>query len=249
MTVERSRGLLAGRICIVTGAGSGLGAATARLFADEGADVVAVDREFGRAKAKGSRIETISADVCEAEPLTQLASRLNEVHVVATFAGISFGGRLDETTDTTWHQVLAVNLLATANWIAAFLPHLRRTGSGSVITLGSQLAIAGGRGNASYIASKGAIHSLTRCLALDYAADNIRVNCIVPGAIETPLLERALARASDPAAARANSLSRHPLGRFGTPEEVARAALYLASDQSSFTTGTLMPVDGGWLAA
>ncbi len=112
-----------------------------------------------------------------------------------------------------------------------------------------QLALAGGRGNSAYVAAKGAILSLTRTMALDFAADHIRVNAVAPGAVETPLLARGFARQADPAAAREASRRRHALGRFGAAEEVAQAVLYLASDASSFVTGTTLPVDGGWLAA
>ena len=115
--------------------------------------------------------------------------------------------------------------------------------------LASQLAIAGGKGNSAYIAAKGAIISLTRTMALDFAADGIRVNAIAPGVIDTPMLRRSFARHADPEPVREASKARHAMKRFGQAEEVAEAALHLASDASSFTTGTLMVVDGGWLAA
>lgn len=248
MSAESRGRPLEGRTCVVTGAGSGLGAATAKRFAEEGGRVIGVDCAWVDAREHAG-FERITADVSEARAPERLAAGLGPVHVIATFAAISRGGRLDETSDDVWREVLEVNVLGTARWIRALLPNLRRAGGGSVIAVSSQLALAGGRGNVSYIASKGALLSLTRCLALDHAADNIRVNCLVPAAMETPLLERALARAADPAAARAASLARHPLGRFGRPEEVAEAALFLASDRSSFTTGAALPVDGGWLAA
>lgn len=117
------------------------------------------------------------------------------------------------------------------------------------MTVASQLALAGGRGNAAYVAAKGAILALTRTMALDFAADGIRVNALVPGAVDTPLLRRSFGRSADPEATAAASRARHPLGRFGTPDEVAEAALFLASDASRFTTGTTLAVDGGWLAA
>jgi NAD(P)-dependent dehydrogenase (short-subunit alcohol dehydrogenase family) len=109
--------------------------------------------------------------------------------------------------------------------------------------------MAGGRGNSAYIAAKGAIISLTRTMAVDFAGDGIRVNAIAPGAIDTPLLRRSFGRHADPQAVSETSRQRHAMQRFGRPEEVAQAALYLASDASSFTTGTVLPVDGGWLAA
>jgi NAD(P)-dependent dehydrogenase (short-subunit alcohol dehydrogenase family) len=119
---------------------------------------------------------------------------------------------------------------------------------GAIVTVASQLALAGGRQSAAYVASKGAILSLTRSVAVDYAEQGIRANTLVPGAVETPFLERGLARAASPEDARAASRARHAMGRFGTADEVARAALFLASDESSFTTGAELRVDGGWLA-
>jgi NAD(P)-dependent dehydrogenase (short-subunit alcohol dehydrogenase family) len=126
---------------------------------------------------------------------------------------------------------------------------MQRQHKGSIITVTSQLAIAGGKGNSAYIAAKGAILSLTRTMAVDFAADGIRVNAIAPGAIETPMLKRSFARHADPESVREASRNRHAMKRFGKPEEVAEAALYLANDASSFTTGVVLPVDGGWLAA
>jgi NAD(P)-dependent dehydrogenase (short-subunit alcohol dehydrogenase family) len=121
-------------------------------------------------------------------------------------------------------------------------------GRGSIITVASQLAVSGGRGNTAYIASKGAVVALTRTTAVDVATTGVRVNSLLPGATETPLLERSFARNTDPAAARQRSIDRHPMGRFATADEVATAALFLASDESSFTTGTELRVDGGWIA-
>jgi len=134
-------------------------------------------------------------------------------------------------------------------WVRAALPKMIAGGGGSIVTVASQVALSGGRGSASYAASKGAVIALTRSVALDYAADRIRANVIAPGAIETPFLHRSFTRQPDPEAARQRSLDRHPLGRFGTVEEVARAALFLASDESSFTTGSVLMVEGGWNAA
>jgi len=125
---------------------------------------------------------------------------------------------------------------------------MRNAGVGSIILVGSQLAFSGGRGNAAYLASKGAIVSLAQTMALDHAHEGIRVNTLIPGAIDTPLLRRAFNRATDPEEVKARSVSRHPLGRLGRPEEVAQAALFLASDEASFTTGSCLRVDGGWLA-
>jgi 2-keto-3-deoxy-L-fuconate dehydrogenase len=117
------------------------------------------------------------------------------------------------------------------------------------VTVASQLALAGGRESSAYIAAKGAVISLTRTMALDFAKDAIRVNALAPGAIETPMLAASFARQPDPEAARERARLRHPLARFGIPAEVAKGALYLASADSSFVTGAILPIDGGWLAA
>ena len=130
----------------------------------------------------------------------------------------------------------------------AVLPSMQAARAGSIVTVASQLARAGGRNNVAYIAAKGAIISLSKTTALDYAADGIRVNALLPGAIDTPLLRRSFGRAAVPGQAEAASRARHPLGRFGAAGEVAQAALYLAEDASAFTTGTELVVDGGWLA-
>jgi NAD(P)-dependent dehydrogenase (short-subunit alcohol dehydrogenase family) len=122
-------------------------------------------------------------------------------------------------------------------------------GHGAIVTIASQLARAGGRSNAAYVASKGAVLALTRAVALDYADKGIRCNTVLPGATETPMLNRSFSRAPDPDAARDQSRTRHAMGRFGKPEEIATAIVYLASGDASFVTGTELPVDGGWLAA
>ena len=153
-----------------------------------------------------------------------------------------------DTKPEDWDAVFRVHVGGTWLWARAVIPAMKRQGGGAIITTGSQLAIAGGSGNSAYIAAKGAILSLTRVMALDFVADGIRVNAIVPGAIDTPLLARSMSRRADPEAARATSRARHAMGRFGRAEEVAEGVLYLASDAASFTTGIALPVDGGWLA-
>jgi NAD(P)-dependent dehydrogenase (short-subunit alcohol dehydrogenase family) len=153
-----------------------------------------------------------------------------------------------ESDDSLWDRTFAVNAKGTYLWMQAVLPSMLKSGRGSIVTISSQLAVSGGRGNAVYCASKGAVISLTKAAALDHAEQGVRVNVILPGAIRTPMLEASFERAPDPAEARLRSLSRHPMRRFGTPNEVVHAALYLASDDSGFTTGTEIAVDGGWLA-
>ena len=152
---------------------------------------------------------------------------LPKLDVVLTAAGMSVGKKLADTSEEEWDRVFAVNAKGTFLWVRAALPKMIAGGGGSIVTVASQVALSGGRGSASYAASKGAVIALTRSVALDYAADRIRANVIAPGAIETPFLHRSFTRQPDPEAARQRSLDRHPLGRFGTVEEVARAALFL----------------------
>jgi 2-keto-3-deoxy-L-fuconate dehydrogenase len=251
---------LAGRTAIVTGAGSGIGRASAVLFAREGAYVALVDRDRAGLQetltainvAKGEASMHVG-DVGEADfartAVDDVLARRSRLDVLMTAAGFSCGGTVLTTDPADWDAVFRTNVGGTWLWSRAAVPEMQRQGGGSIITLASQLAIAGGKNNSAYIAAKGAIISLTRTMALDFATDGIRVNAIAPGAIDTPMLQRSFARHADPDPVRDASRNRHAMKRFGKAEEVAEAALYLASDASSFTTGTVMVVDGGWLAA
>jgi 2-keto-3-deoxy-L-fuconate dehydrogenase len=251
---------LAGRTAIVTGAGSGIGRASAILFAKEGAFVALVDRDSAGLQETLVAIDSSKGeasvhvgDVGDADfakdTVENVAARRGRLDVLMTAAGFSCGGTVLTTAPADWDAVFRTNVGGTWLWARAAIPDMQRQGSGSIITLASQLAIAGGRGNTAYIAAKGAIISLTRTMALDFATDGIRVNAIAPGAIDTPMLRRSFARHADPEPVREASRNRHAMKRFGQAEEVAQTALHLASDASSFTTGTVMPVDGGWLVA
>ena len=248
------------RIAVVTGAGSGIGRASAVLFACEGAFVALVDRDetgmqetldaVRRAKGDGSvhQGDVGDGDFAKAT-IEEVVSRPGRLDVLMTAAGWSCGGTVVTTDPADWDAVFRTHVGGTWLWARAAIPQMQRQGKGSLITIASQLAIAGGRGNSAYIAAKGAIISLTKTMAVDFATDGIRVNAIAPGAIDTPLLKRSFSRHADVEKVRETSRNRHAMKRFGQAEEVAEAALYLASDASSFTTGTVMVVDGGWLAA
>lgn len=250
---------LKGKIAVVTGGGSGIGRASALLFAHEGARVAVVDRDQigaeetaamiadagGEAMARASDVGEPGAADADAAAVLE---RFGRIDVLLAAAGFSVGGTVLTTTPEDWDRVFRANVGGTWLWARAVIPAMQAQGGGAIITTASQLALAGGAGNSAYIAAKGAILSLTRTMALDFAADRIRVNALVPGAIDTPMLRRSFARAADPEAARERSVARHPLKRLGRPEEVAEAALYLASDAAAFTTGTTIAVDGGWLA-
>jgi 2-keto-3-deoxy-L-fuconate dehydrogenase len=251
---------LEGRTAIVTGAGSGIGRASAVLFAKEGAFVALVDRDRAGLQETLAEIEGFTGeaslhvgDVSEADfakaTVGDAMARRGRLDVLMAAAGFSCGGTVLTTDPADWDAVFRTNVGGTWLWSRAAVPEMQRQGSGSIITLASQLAIAGGRGNSAYIAAKGAIISLTRTMALDFATDGIRVNAIAPGAIDTPMLRRSFARHADSEPVREASRNRHAMKRFGTADEVAETALHLASDASSFTTGTVMVVDGGWLVA
>jgi len=247
------------KVAIITGGGSGIGQMTATRFAEEGASIFVADQDADGAAATTALVEAAGGvcasfvcDVTDEDAAAAGVSRALEaygrVDVLMTAAGISVGRRVVETEPADWDRVFAVNVKGTYLWMRATIPHMVEQGAGSVILIASQLGVAGGVGNAAYIASKGAVIALGRTTAVDYATAGVRVNSILPGATETPLLDRSFGRLNNPDAARARSLSRHPMGRFGLPREIADAAVYLASDEASFTTGTELAVDGGWLA-
>jgi len=251
---------LKGRIAIITGAGSGIGRASAVLFAGEGAFVALVDRDSAGIQQTLAAMRDAGGDGSEhlgdvgdigfaTATVGEIVSQHGRLDVLMTAAGWSCGGTVLTTDPADWEAVFRTNVGGTWLWSRAAIPPMQRQGKGSIITLASQLAIAGGRSNSAYIAAKGAIVSLTRTMAVDFATDGIRVNAIAPGAIDTPMLRRSFARHADPEPVREASRQRHAMNRFGRAEEVAETALHLASDASSFTTGTVMAVDGGWLAA
>jgi 2-keto-3-deoxy-L-fuconate dehydrogenase len=226
---------LAGKIAVITGGASGIGLASAVLFAREGAEVAIVDRDAGGLAAAALAIAaagavpmTLAGDVgSEAmveEHTDQILGRHGRIDILLTCAGHSTGKPVPQTTLAEWDSVMRSNLTGTFLWARSAVPAMREAG-GSLICV-----------------------SLARGMAVDHAPDGIRVNVLVPGAIDTPLLKHSFARSGDAAGASARSIARHPLGRLGRAEECAKAALFLASDDASFTTGSCLMVDGGWLA-
>jgi NAD(P)-dependent dehydrogenase (short-subunit alcohol dehydrogenase family) len=247
------------RVAIVTGAASGIGAASARLFAAEGAKLALVDQnEVGlkkvaaEIKGNGGAAITITADVSSngkaRTGVERVMKRWGRIDVLLTAAGASTGGTVDTIDEAAWDRTFAINVKGTYLWIHYAIPHMIAAKRGAIVTIGSQLAQSSPGKNAAYVASKGAIASFTKTIAVDHAQQGIRVNALMPGVIDTPMPARSLNRYADPEAMKAYWKERHPMGRIGQPEEVARAALFLASDDSSFVTGTLLFVDGGWTA-
>ena len=250
---------LNGKIAIVTGAASGIGRASAILFAQEGAKVAVADVDsqggeatVGSIRDAGGSALFIRTDVSRSADVDALlaatASAFGGVDIVYNNAGIAVFKGVAETTDEEWHRVLGVNLDGVFFGIRASVPYLRERGGGSIIVTASVHIMATGPGIAAYAATKGAVLALTRAAALDLAPYNIRVNCILPGAIDTPLHWANLAAVGDPEIEAAKVRAAEPVGRQGRPDEIARAAVFLASDDSSFATGAPFIIDGGLLA-
>ncbi|MBL6653834.1 MAG: SDR family oxidoreductase [Reyranella sp.] len=247
------------RVAIVTGAASGIGAASSRLFAAEGAKLALVDQDkvgLGQVaadiEAAGGSAIIIPADVSsDAEAragVDRVIEKWGRIDVLLTAAGLSTGGTVDTIEEAAWDRTFDVNVKGTYLWIHYAIRSMIENKSGAIVTIGSQLAQSSPGKNAAYIASKGAIASFTKTMAVDHAAQGIRVNALMPGVIDTPMPANSLKRYADPEAMKTFWKHRHPMGRIGKPEEVARAALFLACEDSSFVTGTLLFIDGGWTA-
>ena len=247
---------LAGKVAIITGAGAGIGRETALVFAREGASVAVVDRDAKTAKetaemilAEGGKAISLVADVSQG---VQVKSMIEET--IAAFGGLNIlfnnagtvaQGRVEENTEADWEQQIATTLTSVFLGCKYAIPLLRERGGGVIINMASVAGMMGITNRAIYSAAKAGVIGLTRACALDHAREGVRVVYISPATIETPSLQQRIADSPDPAAARKAFEDRQPVGRIGKPSDVANAALYLASDESSFVTGSGLVVDGG----
>ncbi len=248
--------LLKDKVVIVTGAGSGFGRAASLLFAEHGAKIVAVDYNIeGASKtvenicSAGGEAISVKADVSSSADVSNFIETAiqtyGKIDILFNNAGIYTPGKADETSVEEWDRVINVNLKGVFLGCKYAVPHMRRAGSGVIINTASAGGIIGFPDAVAYAASKGGVVSLTKAMAVDYAKENIRVNCICPGTGETGLTKEVM----EIPELKSQFLAPIPMGRFGQPDDVAKAALFLASDMSSYLTGVALPVDGGWTIA
>jgi NAD(P)-dependent dehydrogenase (short-subunit alcohol dehydrogenase family) len=232
-------------VALVTGAGSGIGLATARLLDGRGARVIALDLDPSAA----APLRTVTADVTDDESVrSAIAAAVPDsggLDVLVNNAGIGAQGTVEENPLSEWRRVLDVNVLGVVRVTRAALPYLRRSSAAAVVNTCSIAATAGLVCRAAYSTSKGALLALTLAMAADHVGEGIRVNCVTPGTADTPWVGRLLDAAPDPRRERAALAARQPMGRLVTADEVAHAIAYLASPLSGSTTGTVLPVDGG----
>jgi len=243
---------LEGKVAVVTGAGAGIGEATARLFAAEGARVVcnSITDSASRVAASISRDRVkalfVQGDVSEEHDAQRIVETAVDTYghldILVNNAGIVLPGRIDEMSLEDWDRTMAVNVRGVFLLSKYAVPHLRKT-QGVIVNTSSVLALKGVKNRAAYSASKGAVLSLTKAMAADYMEDGIRVNCICPGTTDTPSLAHRLSQFPDPEEARKQFIARQPMGRLGTSQEIAEGILYLVL--AEFATGISLSVDGG----
>jgi NAD(P)-dependent dehydrogenase (short-subunit alcohol dehydrogenase family) len=247
---------LSGKVALITGGGTGIGRACALAFAREGALVAVAGRRKAPLEAVGREIEraggkalALSCDVTQttsvAAALSQTEQYFGRLDTIVNNAGAVVVATAEHTSDENWEMVMAVNLTGTFLVSRAALPALRRAGGGSIVNIGSVLGLVARRERAAYCAAKAGVGGLTRAMAIDHAGDKIRVNCICPTIVETQLGMESIRRAPNAEAEIQKRIAEIPIGRMGTPEDVALMAVYLASDEASWVTGTSFPLDGG----
>jgi meso-butanediol dehydrogenase / (S,S)-butanediol dehydrogenase / diacetyl reductase len=241
---------LKGKVAFVTGFGSGLGRAIAVLFAKEGAAIVGTSTTERKGREVAAMIEEqggevlfragdVSGSVQMKSLLEEAVKRFGGLDIVVNSAGVRTNGSITEITEEQWDRTIDVNLKGVFVVSRLAIPHMIKRGGGVILNIGARSGIAGQAGRAAYCASKGGMVTLTEAMAMDFAADRIRVNCICPGPTRTPMVDTSTPEKL------ARYRTRVPLGRIGEPDDIAYAALYLASDEASMITAAILPVDGG----
>ena len=247
---------LKGKVGIVTGAGSGIGRACAIALAKEGARVALVGRRQDHVEKVSREIGDLAvalpADISKTNEITRLldetVGRFGGLNFLVNNAGVLHAGNAEQVTEEQWDHTFNLNVRSVWLLSRAALPHMRKAGGGSIINMASVLGIVGARNRAAYASSKGAMVQLTKCMAIDYGQENIRVNAICPSFVETELTAHLVEHAADARSFLHERTAAHPIGRLGRPEDIAGLAVYLASEESSWVTGAIMPVDGGYVA-
>ena len=244
---------ITGKRVLVTGSGAGIGEACANAFAAQGAKVCAnsasrsAERVAEKIRAHGDTCIFVQADVQDPEQVRHMVDMVAEqfggLDVLVNCAGVVVGGSIEETDLATWNHVMAVNVTGVYLTCKAAMPHLK-VSKGCITNITSLVAIKGIASRAAYSASKGAVLSLSRAMAADYLKDGVRVNCVCPGTVLSPSLQQRIDSEPDPEAAYHRYVSRQPMGRLGTPEEIAAAVIYTCSAEAGFLNGVNLPVDG-----
>lgn len=244
------------KVAIITGAGAGIGAAAARMFAREGARIVVADWNGDTAKAVaeeiGSHAISVQVDVRSTSDIRAMVeaavSTFGKIDILANNAGRGIIGDVISTSEDDWDDLCAVNLKSVFLCSKHVIPVMREAGGGAIVNTASNVASVGIMNRAAYVAAKGGVAALTRAMALDHVQDGIRVNAVAPGVVWSSYFEKMLKTLPDPQAFTQKLASRAPMQRMGQPEEVASAILWLASEEASFTTGAIFTVDGGMTA-
>lgn len=244
------------KVCLITGGGSGIGRATCELFAREGAKVVVADKLLSAARVVAALIGeaaiAIEVDVAQSASVRSMIDAtirdLGRLDVLINNAGYGIPGSVVETSEDDWDKLMAVNVNGVFFGCKYAIPVMKQQGGGVIVNTASIVANVGIRNRAAYCASKGAVAALTRAMALDHVNDNIRVNCVAPGTVDSPYFEDIIRKSERPQELRRELEARQAMNRLGQPKEIANAFLFLASDESSFSTGSMLIVDGGMTA-
>jgi len=250
---------LTSKTAIITGAGSGIGRAAALLFAREGAAVCVVDRDSERASsvseeiaAAGGKSFATKADVGNLSQVSAMVAAAHQkwgrIDILVNNAGYGIAGTVVNTEEADWNALMSTNVNGVFFGCKAVIPIMAKQGGGSIINTASAASVVGIYNRAAYVASKGAVAALTRAMAMDHADENVRINCVGAGTVESPYYDKLFAESPDAAGLRRHLEERQLFNRLGKPEEIANAMLFLASDESSFCTGSTLFADGGWTA-
>lgn len=247
---------LEGKIALITGAGAGIGEATALLFAKEGAKVIVADRDFENAKKVADQIGenafAVAADVAKSYDVEAMvkagAEHFGGLDILVNNAGFGTLGTVVTLEEDLWDSVIDVNLKGVFLCSKFAIPELIRRGGGSIVNLASTISVVGIPDRAAYVAAKGGVAALTRAMALDHANEGIRVNSVAPGVINSSYYDKMFKEVEDPVAFKKGLEARSPLNKMGEPIDIANMILFLASDESTFSTGAMFTIDGGYTA-